>query len=740
MFKSLKSKLITTFITVEFIFFSLIIALNFYSLDKASKDLTEEKVEISGKLLSSLVQTPLIVYDIATIDEIVKNYAKLKSVVAVGVESPSHITISKYVKEGVSIPGSLEDFFHKDMFHEGIKHGYTLSSLNVEIEGETIGHIHIIYDSTSSFATIDFNKKLSYLLFILALVVAFFIAYLIGSKTGKSLENLAAIAKNVADDNYVKIPQMQNRDELGQLYVAMSKMQEHIVDRTNKLNVSINDLQQFFDAMNFSAIVMKISSEGLITHANEKFFEISGYSENEIIGKSFQTINYPDKEVFETLWNTVGSKNIFHSSIKSFTKYGDIYYVDTTVVPLLDSEENIIEFLAISYDITDIVDAKERAIEAKMAKDNFLSNMSHEIRTPMNSIIGFIEILLKRIKDEEHSRFLEIMQASSQDLLSIINDILDFSKIENGKLNIDRHPFHPRQEFNKNNETFSIHLRNKSIQLYSNIDNSVPECLDGDLTRIKQIVNNFLSNAIKFTENAASIYFNMSYDANKEILNIRVKDEGIGISKEAQKRIFSPFEQADGSTTRKFGGTGLGLSISLKLAELMNGKISLVSQESEGSTFTLSVPAPICMDKEIINATDSFKMKALSTFTGKVLIAEDNKTNQMVIKAFLDEYGIDYLLVDDGQRAVETFQKEQFSLVLMDENMPNLSGTEAFEKIYRYEIENSLVHTPVVALTANVMEDERKKFFDIGMDDFLAKPIDSDELLRVLERFLKRSD
>jgi len=378
----------------------------------------------------------------------------------------------------------------------------------------------------------------------------------------------------------------------------------------------------------------------------------------------------------------------------------------------------------------------KKALEAKKAKEEFLSNMSHEIRTPMNAIIGFVNILKNSVRGEKNLSYVNIIQSSSKTMLHLIDDILDFSKIENGKLSINRHPFNPHNELIHCIELFEASAAENSIELSTNLDKTIPECLEGDLIRIKQIIFNLLSNAIKFSSEGKKIFIDIRYE--NSILSISVQDEGIGISEEAQKKIFDPFEQADGTTAKKYGGTGLGLSISLKLAKLMEGEMALSSTLGAGSNFTLSLPAKICdtaSSKEVQYSAEDFDYSKLS---GHVLVAEDNKMNQTLMKILLEEYNLGCTIASDGLEALDMFKSSKFELILMDDSMPNMTGIEALKKIRDHEKENSLAATPIVALTANVMEEDKMKFFEAGADDFIAKPIDILEFNKVLERFLSK--
>lgn len=377
------------------------------------------------------------------------------------------------------------------------------------------------------------------------------------------------------------------------------------------------------------------------------------------------------------------------------------------------------------------------AMEAKQAKGEFLSNMSHEIRTPMNAILGFIHVLEKNITDEKNLSYIKIIHSNSQTLLHLIDDILDLSKIENDKLIIEKHPFNPHNEFECVGKLFEAISSEKSIQLFSEISLDVPHCLEGDSIRIKQIMFNFLSNAFKFTPENKKIFIKITYE--NENLLISVKDEGIGISAEAQRRIFNAFEQADNTTSRKYGGTGLGLSISLKLAKLMSGEIFLTSTDGAGSTFTLSLPLSKCANNEIVSIHEDTHTKEdfnYDKLCGHVLVVEDNKMNQTLMKILLDEYGLDSTIVGDGVEALDIFKSSKFDLILMDDSMPNMSGIEALKIMRQHENKNGLNPTPIVALTANAMEEDRARFFDAGADDFISKPIDMAKLNKVLERYL----
>ncbi len=381
--------------------------------------------------------------------------------------------------------------------------------------------------------------------------------------------------------------------------------------------------------------------------------------------------------------------------------------------------------------------AKQRAEEASESKSSFLANMSHEIRTPMNAIIGFIDLLHKNEDSSEKLKKLDIIKNSGNSLLSIINDILDFSKIESGKLYIEKIHFKTIEPYDLITELYLERAGEKNITIRCEYSDNLPENGFGDTTRIKQIYSNFLSNAIKFSHENSEIFVKLDYDKSNSTLICSVKDSGIGIENKNINKVFSAFEQADSSTTRKFGGTGLGLSISKALVELMDGSLDVHSIINKGSTFSFVVPLFIgaledgaSTDVEDINIEKGERIEA------HILLVEDNQSNQLLMKILLNELGCEVSIANDGVESIEMFKNNHYELILMDENMPNMNGIEATQKIREIEVLNELKTTPIVAVTANALKGDRERFLDVGMNDYLSKPIDAQKLEKALRHFL----
>ncbi|TET89803.1 MAG: hybrid sensor histidine kinase/response regulator [Sulfurovum sp.] len=377
-----------------------------------------------------------------------------------------------------------------------------------------------------------------------------------------------------------------------------------------------------------------------------------------------------------------------------------------------------------------LASAKKEAEQASHQKSQFLANMSHEIRTPLNAITGFISLLHEKETDAEKIKYLQVIKSSSDSLLQIISDILDISKIESGKIEIDNINFNPYEELITVAELFQEKAAQNGVELKIHYSHKMPEILFSDAHRIKQILSNLLSNAVKFTPKGSVVKCIVCYAAGR--LHIRVKDFGIGIPEDKQKVIFEPFSQAENSTSREYGGTGLGLAISAKLAKQLGGKLTLKSQEGRGSTFTLIVKMPIGKDiQENMN-----KVESEGPLTGHILIVEDMEANRMFLGIILDNAGLTYDTAINGIEAIEKFKTKKYDLILMDENMPKMSGITATKVILTMEKEGSLKHTPIISLTANALKGDKERFLKSGMDDYLSKPVDPNSLTSTLRKYL----
>ncbi len=385
----------------------------------------------------------------------------------------------------------------------------------------------------------------------------------------------------------------------------------------------------------------------------------------------------------------------------------------------------------------EISNSLEKATQMQEYKTLFLANMSHEIRTPLNAILGFIDILLDDEDDAQKLKYLKIIQNSGDLLLNLVNNILDFSKIDSGKLEIHKEVFILDELYDMIVSIYNSVASAKGVKFCSYVDKNIPKYTYSDFIRIKQILANLLSNAIKFTPKDGTVTLSIKLVDNK--IEFSVQDTGIGIAKENQAKIFELYTQEKSSTTRDFGGTGLGLNICTKLAQLLDGEILLESQLGKGSRFYFQIPIEEVTKEQVDRFNNSNKtLEDISqTFNNHIMLVEDNITNQTFMKIILNKYKLSFDIANDGLEAIELYKMHKYDLILMDENMPNLNGSEATKLIREYEKQQNPNYTPIIALTANAIKGDKEKFIKAGMDDYLTKPINKVKLTEVFNKFLR---
>ncbi len=520
-----------------------------------------------------------------------------------------------------------------------------------------------------------------------------------------------------------------------------------------------NRMQAYLNTMHTLLIIT--DRHGKIIEANRQFMLLAGCTETSIIGKSIS--HFSPKRSHHKMNNylrnlTPEADNTISVEFPLVATSGKEYSIDWRITPVpcdeiendndyrenqseeilltgLDITESVANNQALKLANTQIREALRSAESANQSKSVFLANMSHEIRTPMNGILGATELILDQSSDEDKKQYLDIIHSSSHSLLNIINDILDLSKIESGNFELEQINFDLHQLCHDIYQIFANAAKVKGIQILYFYDAGLPQFWMGDPNRIRQILNNLFSNALKFTHQGridlrvqGVRLANHQYD-----LKIQVRDSGIGIAEKKIEQIFSAFQQADSSTSRKYGGTGLGLTISQYLANAMQGIIEVDSELGVGSTFSLHVP----LKPGAIEANTK-RTGLIRNYQANVLLAEDNEVNAKIASKILSKLGIETTTVPNGELALHEIIDSTFDLVLMDINMPVMDGITATEKIRELSFPKNQV--PILALTANAMMEDKERCMKAGMNGFISKPIKLERLIQELDTILTSSD
>lgn len=489
---------------------------------------------------------------------------------------------------------------------------------------------------------------------------------------------------------------------------------------------------------NSPAAITVIDKDEHITAWNPMAEKLLGMSKKELFNKPVKDL-YPDEE-----WQRMRALNIRKTGMlsdiatKVVCKDGKLLDVNASISVLKDSHGQITGAIGILHDMSRqksvedaLVQARMAAEEANHAKSVFLAKMSHEVRTPMNAIIGMMDLTLDTQLTEEQRDNLKVAQDAAANLLSLINDILDLSRAEAGKVVIEEIDINVTDILKNVCKALAVLARSKDIDIVWDIDAKIPRLLSGDPVRLRQILVNIVNNAVKFTHKG-KVQVNakvISVDEKDCTIQFEVVDQGIGIPKKNLPTIFDVFTEAHNTTARRFGGTGLGLAICKKLVEMMRGTISVDSVEGQGSTFRFTIIFGVRKDAHLKPGAQAHGEAKPDTIVPeelknlRILLAEDNAINQRVAVKTLEKFGWSVVVAPNGQEALNMLNNQTFDVILMDDQMPVLTGIETTQAIRREEKQTGM-HVPIIAMTANAMAGDRERYLAAGMDGYVSKPID----------------
>ncbi|MBF0573813.1 MAG: response regulator, partial [Desulfamplus sp.] len=535
------------------------------------------------------------------------------------------------------------------------------------------------------------------------------------------------------------------------------------------LQASEKKYRTLFECNTDGILIADIESQKF-KEANSKICEMLGYTREELMSMGVRDIHPLEylPPIINGFRAQAQCQKVLNENIPCIRKDGSLFFADINASPIDIEGQNLL--LGMFRDITyrklaeeELSKAKEAAEKAALAKSEFLAKMSHEIRTPINAVINMTRLLLNTSLDEEQREYASTAMISSEILLSLINDILDFSKIEAGKLALDNTSFNLKDVIESVLAILKFKIEEKGLWLEYLIEQNVHLHLIGDAIRVEQILLNFLNNAVKFTEHGGiTIHVSLKSDGdidsennNHTIVKFEVKDTGIGIGKENKDKLFQLFSQEETSISRKYGGTGLGLAISKQLAELMGGEVGVESEKGIGSVFwfTAKFEKSFKADEsngnaknniynpshQISKSTDynknSSHSKKFQLTNPHILLVEDNIMNQKVASAIFQKFGVSVDIANDGIEAVEAVCKKNYDLIFMDIQMPKLDGIEAAKIIRSSAVNVSNPNVPIFAMTATASKEDRDRCFEVGMNGYISKPIEPDELFSVIKRY-----
>jgi len=756
--KRISSRLIINIVLIH------ALLMGFIVIDTVDREaeFTRDQLFSKGKILSELLATnsasSLLNNDIAAMKERINQVSEFENlymsfiidsqdrVRASNDENYFNLVLSDSMSTELKQELDLSSEFSTQRFHDGLIDTMT----KVVVQQEVVGYTRVILDMSSYEQQIQLITRNGIFYIVIAILLGALFAWLSVRRLTKHLNALTNAANKMADKEFdAKIPDINSKDEIGTMSLAMHTMQDSLhayiiqqQEQSKLLELDKSKLEIATSSAKLGIWHWYPKTDELIW--DKQMHEIYDIYESSMEHRyiSWKNSLHPDdSDIAESqLRQAMEKKENFCSLFRIITPLGDVKYIQASASYIFDAYQNIEIVIGVNQDITaqkeqeaSLNKAKLEAENASKFKSDFLANMSHEIRTPMNGILGFLEQLAKTETQAQRIEKFDIIKNSGEQLLHIINDILDFSKIESGKMDIEYFPCNIRKAIDNSFSIFTELASKKNINLEYSIDENIPECILADRTRIQQIGFNLMSNAIKFTPDGGVVTLTAKYTPNS--IYFAVEDTGIGISQEGMKNIFEAFVQEDQSTTRKYGGTGLGLAVSSKLLKLMGSELKVQSELGKGSKFYFDLSVELCSEN-VTTHEEALEVQTRNHFNAHALIVEDNKTNQMLLSMILEEAGISFKVASDGVEAIEMFKNKKFDIIFMDENMPNMNGIEATKHIVSLEEKNALAYTPIVAVTANALKEDRQRFLDAGMDDYVTKPYSEDDIVRVLKKYL----
>lgn len=698
---------------------------NYLDVKRKSQVDMLKNIDRNISALAGILQVPLWTYDQETIEDIASLYAGNEDIVTLTIIDSLGKPLYHMEKED----HEKQVFRTRQVLFDGKVAGTVQIALSSKKYRESIRQL-----LWSGIITMIIN--LSVLILITGFLLRLFLA--------KPLSMLSEIVNSYASGNYESPASRLPYIEFRPVVDVIRSMGKKITHQIEELRQAEKKFRGIFE--NAVEGIFQIDLKGAFINANPSLAGILGYDSPEELIRTVKSVGrqcFYNHEDFREITKTLQKNNtITGIEIRGLKKNGESFWLSVSARTVKDENQNTIYFEGSIIDISDRKEKEEAekrqkaADAANQAKTMFIARMSHELRTPLNSVLGMTEMLMETDLSPDQVDYIKMLQSSGEFLESIINDILDFSKIEAQQLILDRIPFDLNKAVKDVVSLVSVRAKDKNLTISWSVDPDIAPVLMGDPVRLKQILINIAGNAVKFTKegrvdiDVRKISSQASKDTQEHLL-FTVRDTGIGIPSSKLEAIFDSFTQADTFVKRQFGGTGLGLSICRRLVDLMGGKLYVESIEGEGSLFSVELVFDVSEEKitsdHAVNVPQAQKLPQL-----KVLLADDIEPNRTVIHKFLKQFPVTLVDAQNGKEAVDLFASDRFDLVLMDVEMPVMSGLEATRTIRERERELGIPETPLIILSAHAFGEQRKQCYEAGCNDLLVKPVRKNDLVNAI--------
>lgn len=747
---TLRTKTILGIALIEALVLALLIFTGLQWLKTSNNSRLETGSKQLVSVFASATRDAVLATDLAYLDSFAESITNEHNLAYIRIVDRNGVELTRH--------GEYQDVTVDSLPSEVIDGVYDVYS-NIEVAGQYYGKVEMGVRVSDFQALMSQATRLSILIAVLEMVLVAIFSFALGTYLLRRLDKLKQGVERIEKIGPGAQITVTGNDEVSQVSEAFNSMsrslahaQENLAKKHEQqvvLTEKITELAQVAEHARDAIIIT--DAKGLITWVNPAFEVLTGYRSADIIGKQPGKLLQgagTDAATVEQMSKALDEKRPVKVELLNYSSNGQPYWVEMDISPVLDSDGEVIRFIAVERDITErrlvnkqLETALEQATKANNAKSEFLANMSHEIRTPMNAIMGLSEMLLDQVTVPELHGKLKIINKSAENLVTVINDILDYSKIEAGKLTLTQSPFDLREVLEQAIELSAYQAKSKGLPVILDMPSDIDTRVVGDKGRLNQVLLNLLGNAVKFTEKGhikltvAEVESMASQSVSYRFI---IEDTGMGIPSDRLPFIMEKFEQVDNSATREFEGTGLGLAICKHLIAMFGGQLAVESEEGVGSRFSFTIPLepqPAQQEQTVqpLRTVATVDESVLPKLT--VLVAEDSQVNRMLVEAILANSQLELVFAKDGIEAVELYQRHQPDMVITDISMPRKDGYAATAEIRALQKNGRFPWCPVIALSAHAMVEEKENSHQRGLDDYLTKPVKKVELVNMIAKW-----